>query len=139
MAKLLHVAGDINRTVVLESVLLLGVFQKLQEQRVVDVDDRDYETLLLFPLAHHNRQASFRNRLGKGYKEKMVREKGQGSEAEMARLKRVREESVRDFGTLLMIYLSCSFSVIAYREGIVKGRRYWNCEMGCSVEDERVY
>nr|GLL20010.1 uncharacterized protein LOC114761440 [Ipomoea trifida] len=60
MAKLLHVAGDINRTVVLESVLLLGVFQKLQEQRVVDVDDRDYETLLLLPLAHHNRQASFR-------------------------------------------------------------------------------
>lgn len=61
MAKLLHVAGDINRTVVLESVLLLGVFQKLQEQRVVDVDDGDYEALLLLlPLAHHNRQASFR-------------------------------------------------------------------------------
>lgn len=36
----------------------------------------------------------------------MKREKGQGSEAEMARLKRVREESVRDLGTLLMIYLS---------------------------------
>ncbi|KAL3570482.1 hypothetical protein D5086_027731 [Populus alba] len=37
-----------------------------------------------------------------GYKK--TREKGQGSEAEMASLKRVKEESVRDLGELLMIY-----------------------------------
>lgn len=34
------------------------------------------------------------------------REKGQGSDAEMARLKRVREESVKDLGILLMIYVT---------------------------------
>jgi hypothetical protein len=37
-----------------------------------------------------------------GYKK--TREKGQGSEAEMASLKRVKEEPVRDLGMLLMIY-----------------------------------
>lgn len=36
-----------------------------------------------------------------GYKK--MKEKGQGSEAEIARLKRVRAESVRDLGILLMI------------------------------------
>jgi hypothetical protein len=37
-----------------------------------------------------------------GYKK--TREKGQGSAAEMASLKRVKEESARDLGMLLMIY-----------------------------------
>lgn len=37
--------------------------------------------------------------------EEIGREKGQGSEEEMANLKRVKEESVKDFGMLLMIYL----------------------------------
>lgn len=35
---------------------------------------------------------------------KRTREKGQGSEEDMARLKRVREESVRDLGIFLMIF-----------------------------------
>lgn len=34
---------------------------------------------------------------------KKTKEKGQGSEDDMVRLKRVKEESVRDFGILLMI------------------------------------
>ena len=40
--------------------------------------------------------------LFEGYK-KADEEKGQGSEEEMVRLKRVREESVRDLGILLII------------------------------------
>lgn len=39
------------------------------------------------------------------YKKEMMIEKGQGSEAEMAREKRAREESVREVGMLLMIDL----------------------------------
>jgi len=34
---------------------------------------------------------------------KKTKEKGQGSEDDIVRLKRVKEESVRDFGILLMI------------------------------------
>lgn len=41
-----------------------------------------------------------------GYKKEEIwgKEKGQGSEEEMASLKREREESVKDLGTLLIIF-----------------------------------
>lgn len=56
-----------------------------------------------------------------GYKKKRTIEKGQGSEAEMANLKRVNEESVKDLGMLLMIYIVSSSSGIANKhiEGIL--------------------
>ncbi|KAK4745429.1 hypothetical protein SAY87_011741 [Trapa incisa] len=37
------------------------------------------------------------------YKKKDAREKGHGSEAEIARVKRVKEESVKDLGMLLIV------------------------------------
>jgi len=46
-------------------------------------------------------EACERDEVDEGYKK--TSEKGQGSEDDMARLKRVREESVRDLGMLLMI------------------------------------
>ncbi|CAH9140843.1 unnamed protein product [Cuscuta epithymum] len=56
LAKLLHVAGDVDRAVVVEPVLLLRLLQQLPEQRVVEVVDGDDEALLLLRLPHHDRQ-----------------------------------------------------------------------------------
>ncbi|MED6207147.1 hypothetical protein PIB30_033158 [Stylosanthes scabra] len=46
---------------------------------------------------------------------KKPEEKGQGSEADMARLKRVREESMRDLGMLLIIEFQ-GVSVVSEKE-----------------------
>lgn len=171
-AELLDLAGNDDRTVVIETVLLLGFLQQLQEERVVDVNHRNHKPLLLLALAHHHRHTPFwdvhcfllqkvktqvvvvvvvvvmhfvtaadephffqkvrkyprldnlvgnrREQLGGlslldlfflNYKNVQGglfwcyknTEKGQGSEAEIASLKIVRAESVRDLGILLMI------------------------------------
>nr|AFP55593.1 hypothetical protein [Rosa rugosa] len=163
--ELLHVARDSDRTVVVETVLLLGFLQQLNEERVVDVNHRNHKPLLLLALAHYHRHTPFwdvhrfllqkvktqmilvavvvvvvvhlvtaaadephffkkvRNHprldnLFETENNKTIRklklkelgclcykktEKGQGSEAEIASLKMVRAESVRDLGILLMI------------------------------------
>lgn len=171
MTKFLNVTRNIERALVIKSVLFLGFFQQLHEQRMVDVNHRYDEPLLLLSLTHHNRQAPFwyvpqiflpmvvvkmdvrnvymkiemwlvlisathfdrsatprrqnqekenpwsflgvvyyliagiRKDKRKRYKKKTRGEKGQGSEADMARIKRVKEESVKDLGTLLMVWI----------------------------------
>lgn len=58
-AELLDLAGNDDRTVVIETVLLLGFLQQLHEERVVDVNHRNHEPLLLLALAHHHRHTPF--------------------------------------------------------------------------------
>ena len=61
LAKLLDVAGDIDRAFLIEAVLLLRLPEQLREERVVHVHHRDHEPLLLRALPHRNRHASPRN------------------------------------------------------------------------------
>ena len=57
-AKLIHVAGNGDGTLLIEAVLFLGLFEELHEERVIDVDHRYHEPLLLLSLRpHHNCQA----------------------------------------------------------------------------------
>ncbi|CAH9110123.1 unnamed protein product [Cuscuta europaea] len=60
LAKLLHVAGDVDQAVVVEPVLFLRLLQELPETWVVEVVDGDDEALLLIPLPHHDRQTPSR-------------------------------------------------------------------------------
>lgn len=61
MTELLNMARDIDRTFLIEPVLLLRFVQQLREQRVVHITNRNNKALLLRPLPHRNRDGSFRN------------------------------------------------------------------------------
>lgn len=54
--ELCHVAWDGNQTLLLETVLLLGFFEQLHEQRMIEINQRHHEPLLLLALPHHDRQ-----------------------------------------------------------------------------------
>lgn len=58
MTKLLNVTGNINRTIMIETVLFLGFLQQLHKQRMIDIDHRYDESLLLLALTNHNRQTT---------------------------------------------------------------------------------
>ncbi|XP_054798492.1 uncharacterized protein LOC129303297 [Prosopis cineraria] len=60
-AELLHVAGNSDRTFLIEAIFFFGLLQELQEERVVDVDHRNHEPLLLLSLTHQYRETTFRN------------------------------------------------------------------------------
>lgn len=68
------------------------------EERENGNSDDDYDPFL-YPNQNWEEK---KNRVYSSYKK--TREKGQGSEADMASLKRVKKESVRDFGILLILY-----------------------------------
>lgn len=59
MAELLHVARDIDRTIMIKSVNFLCFLQQLHEQRMINVDHRHDNSLWLLPFAaDHNRKAA---------------------------------------------------------------------------------
>lgn len=64
-AKVLDVAGDGDGALLIESVLLFGLFQQLQEQWVVCVRNWDYKLLQFFLsfVPHHHCHAPFRHTL----------------------------------------------------------------------------
>ncbi|PON71994.1 hypothetical protein PanWU01x14_068360 [Parasponia andersonii] len=56
-SELIHVARNGDRALLIESVLFLGFLEKLHEERVVDVDNRNNEPLSLFlSLSNHHGQ-----------------------------------------------------------------------------------
>ncbi|KAK8516103.1 hypothetical protein V6N12_013512 [Hibiscus sabdariffa] len=109
MAKLVHMARDGEGAVMVEAVLFLGLLQELLEEWVGHVHHRDHKPLLFFSLTNHDGQPSLWNisqlLVSRVTKVEIQgrKEKGQGSDAEMASLKRVKQESVKDLGTLLII------------------------------------
>lgn len=63
-SKLLHVAGNGDRTVVTESELFLGFFEQLHEERVVYVHNRNHKLFLFLCFrSHDNRHTPLRNAL----------------------------------------------------------------------------
>lgn len=63
MAKLVNRAGDVDRTGVIESVLVLSFLEKTREQGVVHVHHRNNKAPLLLRWAHRDRYASLGNGL----------------------------------------------------------------------------
>lgn len=53
VTEFLHVAGESDGALVIEAVHLLGLLKKAHEEWVVEVYDRDYESLLLLSLLAH--------------------------------------------------------------------------------------
>lgn len=53
VTEFLHVAGESDGALVIEAVHLLGLLKKAHEEWVVEVNDRDYESLLLLSLLAH--------------------------------------------------------------------------------------
>lgn len=47
ISKLLYVTRDRNGTLLVEPVLFFSFFQQLHEQRMIEVNDRHHESLLL--------------------------------------------------------------------------------------------
>lgn len=61
MAKLLHVARNIDGALVIKPELFLSFLQQLRKQRMIDVNHRDYDPLLLLSLTNHNCYAPLGN------------------------------------------------------------------------------
>lgn len=61
MAKFLHVARNIEGALVIKPKLFLSFLQQLRKQRMVYVNHRDYDPLLLLSLTHHNCYAPLGN------------------------------------------------------------------------------
>jgi len=59
VSEFLNMARDGYGSLLVETVLFLCLLEKLHEERVVDVDDRHHEPLLLFPLTNFDRHAPF--------------------------------------------------------------------------------
>ena len=59
--ELLHMARDADGALLIETVLLLGFLQELNEERVVEVNHRHHEPLLLFSQTNLDRQTPLRN------------------------------------------------------------------------------
>lgn len=59
--KLLHMARDCDCTLLIEAVLLLSTFQKLHEQRMIEIYHRHHESLLLLSLTYFYGQAPLRH------------------------------------------------------------------------------
>uniref|UniRef100_A0A7C9CES3 Uncharacterized protein n=1 Tax=Opuntia streptacantha TaxID=393608 RepID=A0A7C9CES3_OPUST len=63
VTKLLHVAGDGDGALLIESILLLSLLEKPHEEWVVEVEHRHHKPVLfLLRLAHLYRQAPFGHR-----------------------------------------------------------------------------
>ncbi|MGJ2918473.1 hypothetical protein ACR8KM_22575 [Salmonella enterica subsp. enterica serovar Paratyphi A] len=61
MAKLLHVARNIDGALVIKPELFLSFLQHWRKQRMINVNHRDYDPLLLLSLTHHNCYAPLGN------------------------------------------------------------------------------
>lgn len=61
ISKLLHVARYGDSSLLIKPILLFRFLQQLHEERVIEICNRDYESLLLLPLADVDRQTPFRN------------------------------------------------------------------------------
>lgn len=61
ITKLLDMARNGNRSFLIEPVLILGYLQQLHKQRVVNINHRNHEPLLLFTLTYHDSQTPFRD------------------------------------------------------------------------------
>lgn len=61
VAKLLHVAGNSDRTFLIKAIFILSLLKKLHEERMVDVNHRNHKPLLLLSLTNHNSQTPFWN------------------------------------------------------------------------------
>lgn len=57
--KLLHMARDGDRPLLIKPVLFLGFFQQLHEQRVIEVYHRHHKSLLFFTLPNLDCQTPF--------------------------------------------------------------------------------
>ncbi|KAG9452584.1 hypothetical protein H6P81_005488 [Aristolochia fimbriata] len=62
VSELGDVAGDVDGSLLVEAVLLLGLVEELHEEGMVEVDDGHHEPLRLLPfLTHHDRQTPLRH------------------------------------------------------------------------------
>lgn len=61
IAKLLHMAWDGDGSFLLKPILLFCLLQQLHEERMIEVNDRDDEPLLLLPLSHQHCKTALRD------------------------------------------------------------------------------
>lgn len=57
--KLFHVAGDGKRAFLIEAIFFLCLLKQVDEERMIEVNDRNHKSLLILALTHHDGQASF--------------------------------------------------------------------------------